>query len=212
MFLVIIVGLLFVGGNILGTHLANDEIATRTKEATKAASATARLGGFPVIYDFLAHGTVHSADLTLHDVPIGPIYAKTVSVALTNVRIDRNALFTQQKVRIRSIATGQASVTVTAPELSAAAKETITIPGNGSVQIQTPLGTEQAYVRLVSGDIFQVAAGRSVVLSVNLSSLPVLPECHMSLALDTGYAVASCLVSPVPLKVIQAIDSGSAGT
>jgi hypothetical protein len=209
--LLLVIAVLFVAANLLAAHLAGDEIATRAREATGAESASASVGTFPVLYRFVAEGTVPEVNVALSYVPISTLVVAEIHVSLHKVRIERAALLDQREVRIRSIASGTASVVVTAGELSAAVGRAVSLPGAGRIDVATAVGMVDATVALEAGDVLVVSAAGSTLLRVDLASSRLVPACDMSLEIEKGEVTASCSVSPVPTSVVQAI-SGAAGS
>ena len=209
--LLLVLVVLFVGANLIAAHVAGDEIAARAKEASGAQSASASVGSFPVLYRFLADGTVPEVKVSLSYVPISTVVVEKIQVTLRGVRIERGALFDQREVRIRSIASGTASVVVTAGELSGAVGRSIRLPGQGQIEVATATGMVDASASLETGDVLVVRAAGSTLLQVDLASSRLVPACDMSLDVGAGQVTASCAVSPVPSSVVQAI-SGRAGS
>lgn len=209
--LVLVLALLFIGANLLAAHVAGDEIASRAKQATGASSASASVGTFPVLYRFLANGSVPEVRVALTYVPVASLDVASIGVVLRGVVIDRGDLFAKREVRVKSIASARATVVVTAAELSSAVGRTVMLPGSGRVEVELASGTVAASVGITAGDVLVVSEAGVPLVRVDLATSPLVPACSMSLDVGAGQVEATCSVSPVPAKVLAAI-SGAASS
>lgn len=189
---------------------AEAALAEHARQSTRATSASATLGGFPFLYEVLADGSVASVDLTLNEVPAGGLTIESVHVHLVKVDIDKSELIHQRKVTIRSIASGTASVTLTAPELSAATGQTVTLTSAGQVMVGVGGREVPATASVVAGDVLEIKVSGLPLITVHLSGNPIVPECSFSLVVTGSGVTASCTMTPVPPAVIAAISQQAA--
>ena len=197
--------LVLVGLDIGARVLAQDEIASRARTATGASSASASIGGFPFLGHLLVEGTVPELDVHLRGVPIGPLVLEAVDVELTDTVVDRGALFGSRTVRLVRIASGAATVTVTADELSSAVGQQVVLPGDGQAQVVVAGRRLPATIEIAEGRVLEVVAGGVTLLRSDLTSSPLVPDCGLVLHLGSGAATVSCRVAPVPLRLVHAI-------
>jgi hypothetical protein len=206
--LVVLGGLLEVA-DIFARHVAEDTIAGRAVAATSASSASASISGWPFLYGVLVEGSVPGTDVVLTDVPIGRLVVQRLDLSLSNVAIDTGALFSHQTVDLKSIGSARVAATVTAAELSAAADHTIRLLGNGNVEVVVDGVAVPATVSIGDGHELQIGEGTTTLLDINLSSSKLVPDCAMTLSITTSALAASCTVSPVPKRVLEAISGSS---
>jgi hypothetical protein len=203
---VLVVLALLVGADFGARQLADSQLASRGQKATSAQSADASVGAFPFLYHLLGQGRVARVDLHLHQVPIGPLRFDHVDVALSEVRISRNELFTQRRVRVTSIDRASVSATTTAADLTAATGVPVAIGADGSVTATVAGVQGRATLALANEHLLVLrVVGRSL-LRVDLAANPLMPACAMTLAFATDEVTATCVVQPVPPTLLAAMQ------
>jgi LmeA-like phospholipid-binding len=204
----VVLGGLFEGADLLARHVAEDAIAGRAVAATKATSAGATLSGWPILWDFFAENSVPSVSLTMQDVPIGPLHVEEIGVTLTKVDVDSGALFTSRSLRLTSISRAAVRAVLTDSELSTASGQTVEILPGGKVGVLIDGTLVTATVQL-TGDVLVLGADGRQVLRVDLSTDRLIPKCQMTSSFSAGEIVASCSISPVPASLLSAISGQS---
>ncbi|MHB1924835.1 MAG: LmeA family phospholipid-binding protein [Acidimicrobiales bacterium] len=189
-------------------RVAETAMADRAKQSTGASSASASIGGFPFLYDVLGRGSVDTVDLTLEEVPAGTsLTLQSVHVHLVKVAIDRQELIHKRKVTIQSIASGTAAVTISAPELTAAAGRTITLTSSGQILVDVGGQRAQASATMGAADVLDIDVSGVTVVSLDLARNPIVPACSFSLTVTGSAITATCTMTPVPPAVIAAMSS-----
>ena len=201
----VLVVLVLVGLDVGARLLAQSELASRAKTASGAQSGSASISGFPFLWDLLDEGDVHGVHLHLAEVPAGPLRLSAVDVQLTGTHIDKGALFSNRQVRVQSIDSATATVTVTAADLSAAVGDTVSLPGQGRVLVDVAGHEVAAEFRVVADHELVLEVGAVPVLQSDLTSSPLVPECALAVAVGSGQLTVSCTVAPVPGRLVQAI-------
>lgn len=189
-------------------RVAETAMADRAKQSTGASSASASIGGFPFLYDVLGRGSVDTVDLTLEEVPAGTsLTLQSVHIHLVKVAIDRQELIHKRKVTIQSIASGTAAVTISAPELTAAAGRTITLTSSGQILVDVGGQQAQASATMGAADVLDIDVSGVTVVSLDLARNPIVPACSFSLTVTGAAITATCTMTPVPPAVIAAMSS-----
>lgn len=204
--LLLAVLLLLVGLDVGTRVVAQDEIASRAKAATGATSATASIGGFPFLGHLLLQGTVPDLRVHLTGVPVGgTLELQGVDVQLTGTVVDRGALFGRRTIRLVRIASGTATVTVTAAELSSAVGQPVALPGGGQAVVVVAGRPVPAGIRIVADHVLEVVVGGVVLLRSDLAQSPLVPDCPLAVVIGTGALTVSCHVQPVPVRLVDAL-------
>lgn len=203
--LVVTVVVLLVAADFAARFAAQSQLAGAAKTATHAQGSSASIGGFPFLWHLLAEGKVSSVDVRLTDVPVGTLQLQSVDLQLTGVTIDRTALFSHRQVHVASINSADAAVTVTAAELSSAVGQTVTLPGNGDVQVAVAGRQVTGTLEITAGHTLVLLVAGVPVLSSDLTTSPLVPACQLGLQILAGAIAVSCQVSPVPPAVIAAL-------
>jgi hypothetical protein len=204
----VVLGGLLEGADVLARHVAEDAIAGRAVSVTKATSGSASLSGWPILWDFFADNSVPSVSLTLHDVPVGPIKVDEIDVTLTKVNVDSGALVSDRALRLTGISRAAVRAVVTDSDLSNASGQTVEILPGGKVGVIVG-GTLVTATVHFTGDVLVLEAAGRQVLRVDLSTVRLIPKCSMTSAVVAGEIVATCSISPVPASVLSAISGAS---
>lgn len=193
-----------VGADFALKAVAEHELASRAQRASGAQSASAGIRGFPFLWDLLVDGDVHGVQLHLSDVPVGALRLQQLDVSLAGTHIARSALFDKRQVRVTSIDSGTAAVTVTAADLSAAIGHTVSLPGGGRAFVDEA-GVMLPATITVGSETLVVRVEGVPVLESNLSSSHLLAACALSLRIGAGALSVSCTMAPVPGSVVRSV-------
>lgn len=209
----VVLGGLFEGADVLSRHVAQDTIATRAAAASGASTAAAQVSGWPLLWDFFVDDSVPSVSVQLQDVPIGRLQVETIDVTLDGVGVDGGQLVTERALRLTGIAAASVSATVDQSELSSAAGRTIEILPNGTIGVLDGGDLVTATIRIAAGDVLEVLQGGRDLLRVDFSEDRLVPRCGMRFAVQAaqGQVTATCTVSPVPASVLAALESSVKG-
>jgi hypothetical protein len=199
---------LAIGVDIAARVVAQDQIASRAKSSTGAQSTSASINSFPFIYDLLVDGSSRSVTVHLRGVPIGPLTVDRVDVNVRDVHIDKARLLDHHKVRVTSISSATAGLTITASDITSATGVPVSISGNtvtASVAgVRIPVSVTVTGKDLLSFNVFGHRA-----VTFNLAGTPVVPDCPMQLTTQQSSLQLSCTISPVPTSLIAALSSRS---
>jgi hypothetical protein len=199
-----------VGADFALKTVAEHELAARAQSASGARRASAVISGFPFLWDLLVDGTVPAVALHLSDVPVGALHLHEVDVSLVGTHIVRSALFGQRQVRVSSIDSGTAAVTVTAADLSAALGQTVSLPGDGRAYVERSGVMVPATITVGSESLVLRVAGVPVLES-DLSASRLVAACALSLHVGAGALTVSCTMAPVPYSVVQSLAGAQPG-
>jgi len=207
---VLIVAAVAVGADIGGRAFAEHLIANRAKSSTGAKSSSASISSFPFLYDLLVEGRTRQVNVDLRGVPLGPLRIDRVDLKAHGVHVETGYLIDHQKVRIKSIDSADATMTVTAASLSAATGLQIVISGDtvtasvGGVSIPASIGITGGHELTLD-----VQGHRTFTFDVDRS--PIIPTCDMQLTTANDALTLGCHVSPVPPAVVAAISARTSG-
>ena len=207
---VLIVAAVAVGADIGGRAFAEHLIANRAKSSTGAKSSSASISSFPFLYDLLVEGKTQQVKVDLQGVPLGPLRIDRVDLKAHGVHMETGYLINHQKVRIKSIDSADATMTVTAASLSAATGLQIVISGDtvtaslADVSIPVSIGVTGGHELTLD-----VQGHRTFTFDVDRS--PIIPTCDMQLTTANDALSLGCHVSPVPPAVIAAISARTSG-
>ena len=204
---VFVVAAIVVGADIGGRVLAEHQIATRAKASTHAQTASSSISSFPFIYNFAFAGTIDHVTIHLTRVPVGPLTIDKVDLKANGIRINRSYLVNHQKVRVESIASADAKLTLTAGDISAASGVQVSIAGN-AVTALVGGASVPVNVAIAGGHTLTLGLAGGQGFSFDIDRSPIIPPCAMQLATVNDSLTLQCAVSPVPQPVVAAI-SGS---
>jgi DUF2993 family protein len=208
--LLLIVAAIAVGADIGGRAFAEHLIANRAKASTGAKSSSASISSFPFIYDLLVEGKTKQVKVDLQGVPLGPLRIDRVDLKAHGVHVQTGYLIDHQKVRIKSIDSADATLTLTAASLSAATGLQVLISGDtvtaslGGVSIPVSIG-------VTGGHELTLDVQGHRTFTFDLDRSPIIPPCEMQLTTANDALTLGCHVSPVPPAVIAAISARTSG-
>lgn len=166
--LLVVIVIILVTADLVTRSIAGD-LAGAAKHWSSARSASAHVGPFPFLYHLVVEGTVPQLNVSLSDVPVGPLELDRVDLHATGVRIDRHALFGHHRITVVAIDAVEATVDVTAGELSQAIGHEVDVSGGGTISVHIGPLTIPARLSLAEGDVLSVAVAGIHLFKVNLS-------------------------------------------
>lgn len=175
--------------DLAARSVTQDAIATDVQKSTHSEGASASISSFPFLYDVAAEGRIDRVAITDRGVPAGPLRLDQVRLVASQVRFDRHELFTQHAVRLTDV--GSATVTVQARLTSL----TGTIARDLGIEV-----TSSASNRIT------VSAGGVTVARIDLTKVPIIPDCPLDVTHSGEVYTFSCTVSPVPPSVLEALS------
>jgi hypothetical protein len=186
--LVVLVVIAAVAGDFWVRSEAQKVLANRVRSSTGSSSASVHIAAFPFLYD-LAFSKIPDVKVVADGVPEGALRLSQVSVDARQVEMDHHFLLSGNKLRVASIS--KATVTILIQE---AALESFATAVN-------------AEVSLVAGHELVVMALGHQVLSVDLTSNRLIPDCAFALQkVPDGYSLV-CTISPVPPSLLATLSS-----
>lgn len=187
--LIVLVGAGLVGLDLWARSATESAIASDVQRSTHAGAVTARIDSEPFLWDVAAEGRLSAVTVTGTSVPAGPLTVDRVTVSARDVHFDRHALVQDRTVRITSVASADVTVVV---HLSGLEQSLASVLG---VEV-VPSGSDRLELR---------AAGHTVA-TVNLTKIPLIPVCPLSVTHQGASYVLSCSVAPVPAPVLAALS------
>lgn len=178
-----------VGVDLAARYGTQQAVAAAVKRSTKAGSVTVSINSFPYIYDVLAEGRVDNIDVVAHHVPVGPLTVDQIELKGSQVRINRSDLFNHHSVHLESVGSATFSVVIDLPT------------------IENTLATDLGVNVTASGSnrIVISAAGRTIE-TIDLTKVPIVPDCPVQMVHSGDAYTISCTVSPVPQSVLDALS------
>ena len=204
--LLLIVGAIVAGVDIGTRVFAEHLIADRAKASTGAHSSSASISSFPFIYDLLVEGKMRNVTVDLNGVPVGPLRVDRFDLKAHGVHLDTGYLVDHHKVRVKSIESGDATMTLSAATLSAATGLQVSISGDtvtasvGGVSIPVTVG-------ITGGHLLTFSVLGRQTFTFDLGRSPIIPACAMQLTTANDALTLQCQVSPVPAAVLAAISA-----
>ena len=168
-------------------------LADNVKKSTNAESAHVEISSFPFLWQVGVDGRLARIDLSADQVPIGPVRFERISLDARQVHFDRHQLLSERTVDITAV--GQATMTVVA-QLSSLQG---TIAGDLGVDVTSP----------APGQVAISALGRTVT-TIDLTRIPLVPKCPLTVTHSGSTYTFSCTVAPVPPSVLAALSKASA--
>jgi len=172
--------------------IAERAISKNVERSAHAQSAHTSISSFPFVWDVAVGGGLDRIEVSADQVPVGPLQLDRISVDAHDVRFDRHKLWSDQSVQVTSV--GQATITVVA-QLSSL---------EGSVASGLGVGVSSP----APGQVAISVLGRTVT-TIDLTRIPLVPRCPLSVSHQGTTYTFSCTVSPVPQSVLRALSRGS---
>lgn len=203
---VLIVVAIVVGVDIGARVYTEHQIADRAKASTQAGGASAGIHSFPFLYDLLVEKKASKISLHLTKVPVGPVSVDKIDVTARGVHIDVGYLIGHRKVRITSIDSADARVTLSPSDVSAVTGIPVSING-GTVSASVGGVDVPVTVTVASGHILTLAVQGQRVYTFDVDRSPIVPPCALNAGIAGGNLILECTATPVPPDVVAAISA-----
>ena len=164
-------------------------VAADVRKSTHAQGATVGIDSFPFLYDIAASGRLDRVDVTVTGVPVGAVRIDQIRLDARQVRFDRRRLLESHYVDITSVQQATISVVARLSNLQN------TVANDLGVQVS---GTS-------SSDVVIAALGHQVA-TLDLTRIPIIPDCPLTISHRSDTYTFTCTVSPVPQTVLAALS------
>jgi hypothetical protein len=189
-----------VAADVFARTVAESQLRDRVSAAAgSAGETTASIESFPFLGRLLTAGDVSRIRVASADVTVEGLTLARVAVDLRAVKIDRDRLFSEQKVVLTDLGSGTATAEVTAEQLSERLGVGVTLEqGRARVQVAGQTVTATASV---SGNVLQLTVSGFNVPALRIPKLPLLP-CVADAEILPGRIRLSCSVDEVPAELV----------
>lgn len=202
-YVVVILVVLEVVVDIGARTAAEGQINARAKaELPSSVHAESHIHAFPFLIPLLTSGHVSEVDGHFENVTAGPLLLSAVDVVLHGVRVDRDKLLTERKVRIVGIRDGTVSAEVTADALTNVLHVPVVIT-TGQIKVTVGGVAVAANVRVQSNAIDFGIPG---VPRVPIPRTRLLP-CASDITTLAGRVRVSCTIQHVPAGLVGAANA-----
>lgn len=167
-------------------------VAANVTRSTHSEGSSVDISSFPFLYNVAAHGRLDRIQVTDRGVPAGPFRIDRIHLDARQVRFDRHALLESHYVHIVSV--GQATITVEA-KLS-----------DLESSIADRLG---AQVTASSSDHVVISASGIPLVTLDLTRIPLVPVCPVTVSHTGDTYQFTCTVAPVPETVLAALSKAT---
>jgi hypothetical protein len=189
-----------VAADVAARAVAETQLRDRVAvEAGSAGPTTARIDSFPFLGRLLAAGDVSRIRVASADVTVEGLTLARVAVDLRRVRIDRDRLFSEQKVVLSDLESGTATAEVTAEQLSERLGVDVTLEaGRARVRVA---GQSVTATASVSDNVLRLVVSGVNVPALRIPRLPLLP-CVADAEILPGRIRLTCSVDEVPAELV----------
>jgi DUF2993 family protein len=189
-------------GDVMAKAWAEGQITTRARaELPASVHVDSHIHAFPFLVPIVLSGRVSDVGAHFENVPAGALVLSAVDLDLHGVRVDRNQLLKQRKVRLVSVREGTVSADITAKVLGRALHVPVTIAG-GQVKATIAGVTVAANVQ-VRGNALVFAVPGLANLAIPRTRL--LP-CTSAVTVLAGRLRVSCTIHDVPPGLLGAAN------
>lgn len=203
-----ILAALLVVGDVSARAFVESKATQRAQlEAPPGSVVSASIKAFPFIPPLLLGGRVSQVGVHIENVTADVITFATVDLRLRGVKLDRDRLLKDRKVRVVDIDKGTVKATVTQEALTNALHVPVTISdGQVSVKILQKSFSVSPSITATGKLTLTGAAGRSLTLTIpKLDYVPCLSEIEAR----AGRLVLSCEINDVPPALVDAVENAS---
>jgi hypothetical protein len=189
-----------VAADVAARAVAETQLRDRVAvEAGSAGPTTARIDSFPFLGRLLSAGDVSRIRVASADVTVEGLTLARVAVDLRGVRIDRDRLFSEQKVVLSDLESGTATAEVTAEQLSERLGVDVTLEaGRARVRVA---GQSVTATASVSDNVLRLVVSGVNVPALRIPRLPLLP-CVADAEILPGRIRLTCSVDEVPAELV----------
>ena len=194
-----IILILLAVGDVASRHWAEGELAKRIEASAPGSHATVHVSSFPFLGRLAAAGSVSKITAHIDRVAGATLPFAFFDLEVDGVKVDRNMLIQDQKVKLQSIHHGVVRGEITEAGLSSAIGQPVHL-GNGTLQVDVHGATVTARIAIVNNRL--VISG-PVSLGVAIPKLPMLP-CAVTATVQPGRLDVSCEVHDIPPALLTA--------
>ncbi len=194
---VILVLLVLVAAGLVGLDIAarvgtQKLIATDVQRSTHSQSVDVSISSFPFLYDVAADGRIPRVIVTDTGVPAGPFRIDQVRLDASGVYFARSELLDRHSVRITQVSRATVAIVARLSGLESSLANRLNVQ-----------------VTAAGSDRIRVTADGYTVATVNLTKIPIVPQCPLNFTHDGDSYTFSCTVSPVPPPVLAALSKAA---
>ena len=164
-----------------------------------AGTTTARIVSFPFLPRLLLPGEVARIKVSAADVTVEGLTFARIAVDLTDVTLDRDRLFSEQKLVLADLGRGTVVAEVTQAELSERLGVTVTLE-EGRARVRVAGQTVTATASVSNNSLRLSVAGLSVP-ALRIPKLPLVP-CVADAVILPGRVRLTCSVDEVPAELV----------
>ena len=186
-------------GDVAARQWSEGELARRIEATAPGSRATVHVSSFPFLGRLAASGSISKITAHIDRVSVASLPFAFFDMEVDGVKLDRNMLIQDQKVKLLSIRRGVVKGEITEAGLSAAIGEQVHF-GSGQLQVDVHGVPVTAKVDIVNNRL--VISG-PVSLGVAIPKLPVLP-CAVSAPIQPGRLDVACEVREIPPALLAA--------
>ena len=192
-----IVAILLAVGDVAARHWTEGELARRIEARVPGSHATVHVTSFPFLGRLAVSGSVPKITAHIDKVANTSLPFAFFDFEVDGVKVDRNTLIQDQKVKLQSISRGEVRAEITEAALSAALGQPVRL-GNGEVQVVRQGVSIAAKVAMVNNRL--VLSG-PLSLGVAIPKLPILP-CAATVTVRPGRLDVACEVHEIPPALV----------
>lgn len=191
---------LVVAADVGARSVAESQIRDRVVIAAgPAGETTARIDSFPFLGQLLTAGDVSRIRVSAADVTVEGLTLARVALDLHGVTLDRDRLFSEQRVVLTALDRGTATAEVTAVQLSERLGLTVTLE-SGLVRVRIAGQTVTAAASISDNRLRLSVAGFDVP-TLRIPRLPLLP-CVADAEILPGRIRMTCSVDQIPAELV----------
>ena len=194
-----IVLILLAVGDVAARRWAEGELARRIEATAPGSHATVHVSSFPFLGRLAASGSVSKITAHIDRVSGTSVPFAFFDMEVDGVKVDRNTLIQDQKVKLKSIRRGVVRGEITEAGLSSALGRPVHL-GNGEVQVVRGGVPVTAKVAMVDNQLV-ISGPASLVTAI--PKLPMLP-CAATATVQPGHIDVSCEVHEIPPALVTA--------
>lgn len=194
-----IVAILLAVGDVAARRWAEGELARRIEASVPGSHATVHVSSFPFLGRLVASGSVSKITAHIDKVANTSVPFAFIEIEVDGVKLDRNTLIQDRKVKLQSISRGVVRAEITEAALSRAVGQPLRL-GNGQLQVVRAGVAIPAKVAVVDNRL--VVSGPAS-LGVAIPKLPILP-CAVTASVQPGRLDVSCEVHEIPPALVTA--------
>ena len=191
---------LLVAADVGARAVAESQIRDRVVVAAgPAGDTTARITSFPFLVRLLTAGDVSRIRVSAAEVTVEGLTLARVAVDLHGVTLDRDRLFSEQKVVLTDLESGTATADVTAEQLSERLGVAVTLE-SGRARVRVAGQTVTATASVEDNQLRLSVAGFKIP-RLRIPRLPLLP-CVADAEILPGRIRLTCAVDRVPPELV----------